>query len=58
MSSPSAAEEAVSEHHDAFAWAQAQVIAARDDPAARLALLRPDRLAPRTCRGRAVSSDA
>ena len=29
----------MSEHRDALAWAEAQVAAARDDPAARLALL-------------------
>jgi len=29
----------VSEHHDALAWADAQTAAARDDPAARLALM-------------------
>jgi hypothetical protein len=32
-------EPAMSEHLDALAWAEAQVAAARDDPAARLALL-------------------
>jgi hypothetical protein len=29
----------MSEHRDALAWAEAQVAATRDDPAARLALL-------------------